>query len=68
MDSHARDRVTRDLGMQYHEVGLTALEEWGRRGFQLGEGFFKKITEEEKERVWRLMCGCAFRKGYDSSW
>ena len=67
MDSHVRDRVARDLGMLYHEVGLNALEEWGRRGFQLEEGFFEKITEE-KERVGKLMCGCAFRKGYDGSW
>ena len=67
-DSVVRDRVARDLGMQYHEVGLEALEEWGRRGFRLEEGFFEKITAEQRERADKLMEGCAFRKGYDKSW
>ena len=49
--SIVRERVARDLGMQYHEVGLVTLEERNRRGFQLEEDFFEKITEEDKQRV-----------------
>ncbi|KAH0538458.1 hypothetical protein FGG08_004956 [Glutinoglossum americanum] len=58
------DRVSRDLGILYHEVDIEDFEEWHRRGFKAEDGEFKvgNISEEERERLHRLTIGSAFRK------
>ncbi|KAL8728226.1 MAG: hypothetical protein Q9166_005529 [cf. Caloplaca sp. 2 TL-2023] len=57
------DRVARDLGKAYHEVGMEEYEDWAKKGFTIEEGEFENPSEEEKERLKKLMIGCALRKG-----
>lgn len=57
------DKVARDLGIAYHEVGFEEYEEWHKRGFRRDKGELENLDEDEKERLQRLMVGCALRKG-----
>ena len=57
------DRVARDLGIAYHEVGIEEYEEWHKRGFHADLKDFENPSEEEKARLMKLMTGCALRKG-----
>lgn len=57
------DRVARDLGMAFHEVGIEEYEEWHRRGFHANPGDFENLSEKEKKRLDKLQVGCALRKG-----
>ena len=57
------DRVARDLGIAFHEVGVEEYEEWHKRGFKASAEDFKDPSEEEKERLFGLSRGCALRKG-----
>ena len=57
------DRVARDLGIAYHEVGVDEYEEWHKRGFHADPKDFENISEEDKARLMKLMTGCALRKG-----
>ncbi|MCJ1390050.1 hypothetical protein MMC18_002908 [Xylographa bjoerkii] len=68
VDDCIRDRIAKDLGFQYHQVGMAALEEWDRRGFCLEPNFAHDLSEAEKDRLKNLMTGCALRKGYDDTW
>lgn len=58
------DRVARDLGKAFHEVGVEEYEEWVRKGFEVREGEFEGLgKEEEEERLLGLQTGSALRKG-----
>lgn len=59
------DKVARDLGKAYHEVGIEEYEEWKSKGFKIKEGELEleNIPEEEKARISRVATGSAFRKG-----
>lgn len=57
------DRVARDLGKAFHEVGVEEYEEWAKKGFKVQEGEFENPSEEERERLLKLRIGCALRKG-----
>lgn len=57
------DRVARDLGIAYHEVGIEEYEEWHKRGFHADPKDFENPSEEEKARLSKLMTGSALRKG-----
>ncbi|OJD38773.1 nardilysin isoform 2 [Diplodia corticola] len=58
------DRVSKDLGVPFHEVGLEEFEEWERRGFQKAKaGEYMKYSNEQMERVSNLASGSALRKG-----
>ena len=59
------DKVARDLGKAYHEVGVEEYEEWKKRGFKIKEGELdlENIPEEEKARISRVATGSALRKG-----
>ena len=59
------DKVARDLGNAYHEVGVEEYEEWKKRGFKIKEGELdlENIPEEEKARISRVATGSALRKG-----
>lgn len=60
---HWDDRVARDLGIAYHEVGMEEYEQWHKRGFKIEPGEFDDPSQEERDRVMGLMKGCALRKG-----
>ena len=57
------DRVARDLGIAFHEVGMEEYEEWVGRGFKVEGREFENPSREERDRVMGLMCGSALRKG-----
>lgn len=57
------DRIARDLGIPYHEVGIEEYEEWQNRGFHVDPGEFEYLSQEEKDRMHELEVGCALRKG-----
>ena len=57
------DRVARDLGIHFHEVGMEEYEEWQRRGFKADPQDFRNLSQEEKDRLMGLMSGSALRKG-----
>ncbi|KAF9640058.1 hypothetical protein BFW01_g11864 [Lasiodiplodia theobromae] len=58
------DRVSKDLGVPFHQVGLEEFEEWEKRGFEKAkEGDYGKFSEEQNERMLRIASGSAMRKG-----
>lgn len=57
------DKVARDLGIAYHEVGIEEYEEWHKRGFRRKEGELENLDDEERKRLDKLVTGCALRKG-----
>ena len=63
VESHLDDRIARDLGLAYHEVGIEEFEEWNRRGFKVDYKDLTEVSQEEKDRVLKLMTGSTFRKG-----
>ena len=57
------DRVARDLGIAFHEVGIEEYEQWYEKGFRAKSDEFDNISEEERERLMKLLKGSALRKG-----
>ena len=57
------DRVARDLGLAFHEVGMEEYEEWQKRGFKANAEDFDNMSNQEKDRLMELMAGSALRKG-----
>ncbi|KAL8751589.1 MAG: hypothetical protein Q9184_006023, partial [Pyrenodesmia sp. 2 TL-2023] len=57
------DKVARDLGIAYHEVGIEEYEEWHKRGLRRKEGELENLDDEERKRLEKLATGCALRKG-----
>lgn len=59
-----KDKVSRDLGIPFHDIEPEDWEEWKRRGFKLEPGEFESVKddEEERERLSNLACGSAHRK------
>ena len=59
------DRVARDLGIPYHEVGLDQYREWKKKGFSVEPDEFdsSKWSKNDRDRVSDLHSGCACRKG-----
>ena len=56
------DRVARDLGSAYHEVGMEEYEEWQKKGFKAKKGDFD-LSKKEQDRRMDLTSGCALRMG-----
>jgi hypothetical protein len=56
-----QDKVSRDLGIPYHEVELEEWEVWHERGFKATREEFEDLDEEEKKRISRLGQGSALR-------
>ena len=58
-----KDRVSKDLGVPWHRVGVEQFEEWARRGFKKAKrGEYVSFSAEEKERMGRLHQGSSLRK------
>lgn len=58
-----KDRVSKDLDIPWHKIGVKEFEEWARRGFpKARRGEYTSFTEEEKARMRRLHDGCRLRK------
>lgn len=62
-ENYWKDRVSKDLNIPWHKIGVKEFEEWEKRGFpKARKGEYENFTEEEKERMMRLMDGCKLRK------
>jgi hypothetical protein len=58
-----KDRVSKDLGVPWHKIGVEHFELWEKRGFKKArKGEYETFTEEERERMMRLMTGASLRK------
>lgn len=59
-----QERVARDLGVMWHQVGILQYREWKGLGFKIDPEEFRveNISEEERKRLLDLSCGSALRK------
>ncbi|KAK4947428.1 hypothetical protein LTR10_013796 [Elasticomyces elasticus] len=60
-----KDKVSKDLGIPFHRIGVAEVEEWARRGFpkENPNAFTDAtVTEEEKKRLLFLLQGGSLRK------
>lgn len=60
---HWDERVARDLGIAYHEVGMEEYEQWRQRGFKIKPGEFENPSQEERDRILKIRRGSLLRKG-----
>ncbi|KAK7535770.1 uncharacterized protein J3D65DRAFT_388806 [Phyllosticta citribraziliensis] len=61
---HWRDRVSKDLGVPWHAIGLEQFREWDQKGFaKAKEGEYRDFDQVEKERMMELHSGSYFRPG-----
>jgi len=59
-----KDKVSKDLGMPFHRIGVAEVEEWARRGFPREDPkayVDATVTEEEKKRILFLLGGGSLR-------
>lgn len=56
------DRVAKDLGLAFHEVGMEEYEEWQKKGFKAKKEDWD-LSEKERNRLMDLTTGSALRKG-----
>ncbi|PSK56755.1 hypothetical protein B9Z65_6379 [Elsinoe australis] len=57
------DRVSKDLMVPIHNVGVKEYEEWERKGFpRAKQGEFWSVPERQRERLPQLTSGSALRK------
>lgn len=58
-----KDRVSKDLGVPWHRIGVEHFEEWEKRGFKKArKGEYETFSEEERKRMSRMMEGASLRK------
>jgi len=58
-----KDRVSKDLNVPWHRVGVKEFEEWEKRGFKKArKGEYENPTIEERARMLRLLSGASLRK------
>ena len=60
----AQDRVSKDLQIPYHKVGLAEFEEWERRGFPKAnlDEVASSTTQADRDRLLRMATGSSLRK------
>ena len=61
--SALEDKVAKDLGLHFHEVGIEEFEQWHQKGFRRQKGELEDPSEEERKKLGRLETGSALRKG-----
>jgi hypothetical protein len=58
-----RDRVSKDLNIPWHKIGVPEFEEWEKKGFKMArKGEYEKFSKEDREREMRLIDGASLRK------
>ncbi|TVY82924.1 hypothetical protein LSUE1_G002266 [Lachnellula suecica] len=58
-----KDRVSKDLNVPWHKVGVPQFEEWEKKGFKKARrGEYENFSEEDRERQMRLLSGASLRK------
>jgi hypothetical protein len=58
-----KDRVSKDLNVPWHRIGVEHCELWGKKGFpKARKGDYETFTEEEDARMLRMLEGASLRK------
>ncbi|RDW60599.1 hypothetical protein BP6252_11982 [Coleophoma cylindrospora] len=58
-----RDRVSKDLNIPWHKIGVAEFEQWDKMGFKKArKGEYETFTQEETDRMVGLMSGASLRK------
>ena len=58
-----KDRVSKDLNVPWHKIGVPEFEEWEKRGFKKArKGEYEDFSKEDMEREMRLLSGASLRK------
>lgn len=58
-----KDRVSKDLGVPWHKVGVAEFEKWDKMGFpKAKKGDYENPSKEERDRMMRMMEGASLRK------
>jgi hypothetical protein len=58
-----KDRVSKDLNVPWHRVGVEHFNEWEKKGFKKArKGEYENPSEVERKRMLRLMSGASLRK------
>ncbi|PVH90495.1 hypothetical protein DM02DRAFT_620987 [Periconia macrospinosa] len=59
-----KERVSKDLGIMWHEVGLNQVKEWDKRAFpKAKKGEYQVFCPEYEQKIRALMEGSALRVG-----
>jgi hypothetical protein len=64
-DMYWRDRVSKDLDIPWHKVGVKEFQTWEKKGFRKakkGEYSEANATQAERDRMTRLLSGASLRK------
>jgi hypothetical protein len=60
---HWKDRVSKDLNIPWHKIGVEQFEEWEKKGFKKArKGEYETFSAEEQKRMLRLLSGASLRK------
>jgi hypothetical protein len=58
-----KDRVSKDLSVPWHKIGVDHFKEWEKKGFKKArKGEYENPSAAEKKRMSRLMSGASLRK------
>ncbi|RDW91670.1 hypothetical protein BP5796_02835 [Coleophoma crateriformis] len=58
-----KDRVSKDLNIPWHKVGVAEFEQWDKMGFKKARrGEYENFTQEERDRMLDLMECASLRK------
>ncbi|KUJ23237.1 uncharacterized protein LY89DRAFT_680024 [Mollisia scopiformis] len=58
-----KDRVSKDLNVPWHKIGVAHFREWEKKGFKrVRKGEYLIVPIEQRERMTRLLSGASLRK------
>jgi hypothetical protein len=58
-----KDRVSKDLNVPWHRIGVEHFEQWEKKGFKKArKGEYENPSKEESKRMTRLLIGASLRK------
>lgn len=61
--NHWKDRVSKDLNIPFHKIGVEEFEEWEKKGFKKArKGEYENFSKAEEERITRLISSASLRK------
>lgn len=64
-EEYWKDRVSKDLGVPWHKIGVEHFEEWEKLGFpkaKAGEYMYCNASKADKDRMMGLLTGASLRK------
>jgi hypothetical protein len=62
-DDYWKDRVSKDLNVPWHKIGVEHFREWEKKGFKkASRGEYETFSDAERKRGLRLLSGASLRK------